>query len=129
MEIDNFFRVTFFPGTHSFFGQNDQNSEKITKSQNLVRYFFGRNWSWMFQNVFQTENLKINFPRVKVFPRTLSCFCQNSQNSGKMTKSKNFGRKFHLVKIDSECFKSYFNPKIWMSKIFTAKEKCLVCCP
>ena len=36
-----------------------------------------------------------------------------------MTKVKNFGRKFFLVGIDSECFETYFKTKISKSKIFT----------
>ena len=48
-----FSRVKIFRGTLSFFGQNDQNSEKMTKVKNFGRkIFFGRNRFRMFQNVF-----------------------------------------------------------------------------
>ena len=37
----------------------------------------------------------------------------------KLTESKNFGRKIFWVGIDSECFKTYFKPKILKSNIFS----------
>ena len=42
-----FSRVKFFSSDFVFFGQNDQNSEKMTKSKNFGRTFF---WSESIQN-------------------------------------------------------------------------------
>ena len=44
----NRFPCTSFPGTVSFFGHNDQNSKKMTKSKRFGRNFFG---SESIQNV------------------------------------------------------------------------------
>ena len=48
-----------------------------------------------------------------------------AKNGEKMAKSKNFGRKFFLVGIDLECFKTYFELKLSKSKFFSrAKFLC-----
>ena len=61
-----------------------------------------------------------NFFRKKFFdPKNLEKRDFLAKNREKMAKSKNVGRTFFLVGINSKCFETYFITKISKSKIFS----------
>ena len=70
----NFFPCKIFFVGQSFFSQNGQNSEKMTKSKKFRRFFCTE----LIQSVLKLIT--------KFFPWTYSFFAQNDQNSGKMAK-------------------------------------------
>ena len=90
LEIEIFSRVKFFRGTQSFFGQNGQNSEKVTKSKN----FGGKSFlvgidSEQFETYFKTKISKLKiFFHVIFFSWDFVVFSQNDQNSEKMPIQK-----------------------------------------
>ena len=112
-----FSRVKFFRGSLSFFCQNVQNSEKMTKSKNFGRFF----WSESIQNVskcfFNWKSRNQQFFPCKNFFLGLAFFGQNGQNSEKW-QSKMILIDF-LVVTDLEYFKTYFKPKISKSANFS----------
>ena len=120
LEIENFSRV-FFCSDLVVFGQKAKNSEKMTKSQIFLTKFFSDEIdSECFKTYFKPKISKSKFfSCVKFFCSDLVFFRPKGQKKLKNDTVQIFGRKFFLVGIDAECFKTNFKPRISKSKIFS----------